>query len=628
MLSASTYAHWAIFFCLFFCGNSLFSQITELEMVNVIDSVQKPLESSYLITIDSLEALNMPLTTMDQILSEKAGIFFKSTGPGLLSTPSIRGGDAGNTNVLWNGIPIRSSMLGTIDFTGIGGIGISQIEVSSGGSSNVFGSGGNGGTINFLSAPSFTRRVASLDLSLGSFNQIGLQTRVNVPFQFGKIPFALSLSNGAMRSKNEFDYSDISTEPYSRVLNSSGEYAQSNAAMSIAAQVSEKITLKFEIWNTRFIRSIPQSINVTKPPTSQNDTATRMQFQAFFQPTTRLKLKQTVHYEQNTNHYVDTNSNINNSNEFYVIQSLTNIDFNLSKNWLLESQISGQWTEASSNNYMGYQQRLSSEEMLKLNGRTFKGHVHIDAGTRILLLKGYSKLLPFGGIAYKPMLNRNLQFFISGGKTARIPTLNELYWSPGGNPQLAPETGYNGELGLRLGKDASRVSLAAFYGQYLDRIRWLPNGGIFSPINIAESEVYGLDVQARKTLVNGHHKLILTMNGSYTESFGRVSSDSNRYSTSYVPKCNGGVGVVYSIHALNVAYHHRYTSKRFITSDESAYMPQFDLADLRMNWRKKDGILGFGLAIQNIYNINYQSLPWRPMPGRSYVVSMHLRWNE
>jgi vitamin B12 transporter len=628
MFSASPYNKGVFLLCLLACTNTTFSQITELEMVDVIDSIQNPMESSYTITIDSLDLINMPLATMDQILTEKAGIFFKNTGPGLLSTPSIRGGDAGNTNVLWNGIPIRSTMLGTIDFTGIGGIGISQIEVSSGGSSNVFGSGGNGGTINFLSAPSFSKRTAAVDLSLGSFDQVGLQTRINIPFTLGKGPFALSISNGAMRSKNEFDYSDISSEPYLRVLNTGGTYAGANTAMSIAAHVSEKVHLKMDMWNTRFRRSIPSTINVTKAPTSQNDTATRMQFQAYYRPINRLKLKQVVHYERNTNHYIDTNSSINNSNEFYLIQSLTNIDFTITNHWTIESQVSGSWTEASSNNYSGFQQRLSSEEMVKLNGRILKDHIHLDAGTRILLIDGYSKLLPFGGVSYKPVLDRNLQVFVSGGKTARIPTLNELYWAPGGNPMLAPETGYNGELGVRVGKHQSHASAAIFYGQYLDRIRWLPNGGIFSPINIAVSEVYGVDIQAKKQLKIGRKKLTFTLNGSYTESFGQEAPDSVRYSTTYVPKLNGGMAVSYAVKAFNVSYHHRYTSKRYNTSDESGHMPQFDVADLRMNWRKQDGILGLSFSIQNIFNVDYQSLPWRPMPGRNYLVSIHLGWNE
>ena len=36
----------------------------------------------------------------------------------------------------------------------------------------------------------------------------------------------------------------------------------------------------------------------------------------------------------------------------------------------------------------------------------------------------------------------------SVSKVYRIPTMNDLYWTPGGNPNLLPESGYAQEGGL------------------------------------------------------------------------------------------------------------------------------------------------------------------------------------
>ncbi|MFN8167076.1 MAG: TonB-dependent receptor [Bacteroidia bacterium] len=65
------------------------------------------------------------------------------------------------------------------------------------------------------------------------------------------------------------------------------------------------------------------------------------------------------------------------------------------------------------------------------------------------------------------------------GNVFRLPTVNDLYWIPGGNPDLLPETGTTGEIGLHLLNtqlSMQRSSVAYFDKHINNWIAWVPTG--------------------------------------------------------------------------------------------------------------------------------------------------------
>ena len=97
-----------------------------------------------------------------------------------------------------------------------------------------------------------------------------------------------------------------------------------------------------------------------------------------------------------------------------------------------------------------------------------------------------------GNVVAKASVSRNFRF----------PTLNDLYFLPGGNPDLKNETGVQYEAGLSfaVGRDAiyTLSGSASWYDQRIDDwILWLPTTkGFFSPVNIKEVHAYGVEVRA------------------------------------------------------------------------------------------------------------------------------------
>ena len=69
----------------------------------------------------------------------------------------------------------------------------------------------------------------------------------------------------------------------------------------------------------------------------------------------------------------------------------------------------------------------------------------------------------------------------------RLPTFNELYWEPGGNPNLNPENGHSMTLDYFLYATSLKFALSASVVRLNNRILWEPQAsGLFRPINIGK----------------------------------------------------------------------------------------------------------------------------------------------
>ena len=64
-----------------------------------------------------------------------------------------------------------------------------------------------------------------------------------------------------------------------------------------------------------------------------------------------------------------------------------------------------------------------------------------------------------------------------GGYTAlldRMPTLNDRFWRPGGDPDLRPERGWNADAGLAWAPARYRIEGPFFASATRDQIVWRP----------------------------------------------------------------------------------------------------------------------------------------------------------
>src|SRR5688572_16760184 len=82
------------------------------------------------------------------------------------------------------------------------------------------------------------------------------------------------------------------------------------------------------------------------------------------------------------------------------------------------------------------------------------------------------------GADYSPQKIITLK--LNAGKVYRIPTLNDLFWMPGGNPDLKPEEGYTidgtAEYNAHKNNYDVKISGSVFYKLISNWIQWVPFG--------------------------------------------------------------------------------------------------------------------------------------------------------
>ncbi len=92
------------------------------------------------------------------------------------------------------------------------------------------------------------------------------------------------------------------------------------------------------------------------------------------------------------------------------------------------------------------------------------------------------------------------------GLGLKLPTLNDRYWEPGGNPNLRPEKSQNGEMGLQLkqtGTFSWSQRLTYYRMQVDDWIIWLPKGSYLEPRKYPRGAQSRLGIPRREFLDYG-----------------------------------------------------------------------------------------------------------------------------
>jgi iron complex outermembrane receptor protein len=223
----------------------------------------------------------------------------------------------------------------------------------------------------------------------------------------------------------------------------------------------------------------------------------------------------------------------------------------------------------------------------------------------------------------------------SAGANSKYPSLNDLYFQPGGNASLKPENSLNSELGLHYKDNFNKVTIGGgvtlYSSDVKDWIIWLPTfKGYWQPENIGEVEVKGvessLDLSGHAGefhyLVKGSYALTRSLNMQRSEnpddnSFGRQLP--------FIPVHSGNLMTDLDYRKWGFIYIWNYYSRRYTTtsnfgSSGNDYLYPFFMnqVGLSRKFNMKNHAFDMNLKIFNLFNEKYRSVLQRPMPGRNF----------
>ncbi|MBV1925133.1 MAG: TonB-dependent receptor [Dokdonia sp.] len=611
-------------FLLFLCLSigSLNAQIDSLNVLPEVvlsDVKLRNFSQGQLVNTIKDSVLQNSTTALTDVLRFNSLIYFRENGPGGVSSPSFRGTSAQQTAVVWNGININSQLNGQTDFNTISSRNYDNVAVRRGGGSIPYGSGAVGGSIHLNNDINFQKTFdTNVSIGYGSFESAA----TNIKSTYGSQKFYSDIAVDYVQSENDFDY--LGTERQ----NENGEFENINLNANVGVVLSPKQVLKF--YHNTFLGDRNFSGTLTAPSTSgYEDRNTRSLAEwAVLGNQYTSKVKVAHVYEQFR--FFTNAENKDNFSFGKAIRYTGQYDFTyrFKGNKSLKTILDYTTVVGSGTNIQ--KERLNTFVGIAL----WRDKVNTNFEYNVQLRQDAtdtfkSPLLASGGAFYTLPWKEDSQdqkFYrisINGSRNYRIPTFNDLYWQGAGatgNTNLQPETSWQADLGHMIQLNDWQWNLNTFYIRTSDFIKWQPNNaGIWTPVNVDEVVNYGAEVSLNYTRHLGEHNLQWQLNYGFTKAVDVATKNQ----LIYVPEHKVTVGVSHQWKWLNMRYQMLYNDAVFTTTDESRSLKGYMVANLAANIRllKTDKQqMTFSLQAKNIFNTNYQTIAFRPNPGRNFLI--------
>ena len=609
--------------------------------------------------------------SMADILTFNSSVFVKSYGRATLSTVAFRGTSPSHTQVTWNGMRINNPMLGMTDFSTIPAYFIDNASLLHGTSSVNETGGGLGGLVRLATTPDVGEGInAQYVQGIGSFSTFDEFGR----FTYGDDHWSVSTRVVYSSSPNDYKYvnhdkkvniydddHNIIGQYHPTERNRSGAYKDFHALQEIYYNTNKGDRFGLNAWFIKSNRELPM---LTTDYGDERDFENRQRENTF---------RGVLSWDHNRSNWkagakagyihtwmaYDYRREITEGNWAEMTRSRSKVN-------TVFGQLEGEYTPARrwyfTANLSAHQHFVRSEDKNIILQDGDKAIVGYDKG-RIELSGAFSaKWQPVDPIGLSVVLREEMfgdrwaplipAFFIDGlisrkgnvmvkasvSKNHKFPTLNDLYFLPGGNPDLRSENGWSYDAGASFDTGWTRpfpVSVGGsvtWFDSYIDDwIMWLPTTkGFFSPRNVKKVHAYGIEGKLNLAM-EPFKGWVVDLNGSYswTPSVNRgekmsPADQSVGKQLPYVPKHSASLTGRLTWRSWGFLYKWAYYSERFTMSSNdytlTGHLPRYFMSNISLekglSFKPVDLQLKF--AVNNLLNEDYLSVLSRPMPGINF----------
>lgn len=609
--------------------------------------------------------------SMADILTFNSSVFVKSYGRATLSTVAFRGTSPSHTQVTWNGMRINNPMLGMTDFSTIPAYFIDNASLLHGTSSVNETGGGLGGLVRLATTPDVGEGInAQYVQGIGSFSTFDEFGR----FTYGDDHWSVSTRVVYSSSPNDYKYvnhdkkvniydddHNIIGQYHPTERNRSGAYKDFHALQEIYYNTNKGDRFGLNAWFIKSNRELPM---LTTDYGDERDFENRQRENTF---------RGVLSWDHNRSSWkagakagyihtwmaYDYRREITEGNWTEMTRSRSKVN-------TVFGQLEGEYTPARrwyfTANLSAHQHFVRSEDKNIILQDGDKAIVGYDKG-RIELSGAFSaKWQPVDPIGLSVVLREEMfgdrwaplipAFFIDGlisrkgnvmvkasvSKNHKFPTLNDLYFLPGGNPDLRSENGWSYDAGASFDTGWTRpfpVSVGGsvtWFDSYIDDwIMWLPTTkGFFSPRNVKKVHAYGIEGKLNLAM-EPFKGWVVDLNGSYswTPSVNRgekmsPADQSVGKQLPYVPKHSASLTGRLTWRSWGFLYKWAYYSERFTMSSNdytlTGHLPRYFMSNISLekglSFKPVDLQLKF--AVNNLFNEDYLSVLSRPMPGINF----------
>lgn len=575
--------------------------------------------------IDSAILKNYSLYSLNDLLNETTPLFIKYYGSGGTATSSFRGTSAGHTEVTWNGININDPMLGQSDFSLIPAGLADNVMISFGGAAMDLGNSGIGGVINIENGPEWEEtKTIEVSPAIGSFGHYTGYARIYA----GNDHFQSVTRTFLSTAKNNFSYLDAESSPEPVWSVRENNMVQHKGFMQELYLRKSKNVLSARFWYQAADRDLPGSTLYGYSGEKQKDNVFRSLLNYTF-------------FSDKSEYSVSAawlTSDLNYLCELYSIDSRNKVNSMILKGTMtrqlgdytrLKIVLNEEYSLVSSNNYSEDITRNTSS--LTISAERKKGRRY---GAAILMretLHDGTLLIPdfSAGFEYRLMPGKDHYAKINVSKNSKIPSLNDRYWNPGGNPDLRNEYAYSWELGYKwdhkITQYASAGLEAGWFKNYIrDMIQWRPSDlPYWIADNIERVNTFGFESSVFLRYSANDFQLRIASDYSNVKAVS-LNSETQGKQLIYVPRNQLKSSARLSFKNIYSVWITDLTGRIFTAADNSDYIRGYTLnniaAGLKYDFSRI--LLDASLRIDNIFNVSYETIKYYPQPGRSFLLTM------
>ena len=556
--------------------------------------------------ITSEEIEDLQTDNIADVLSELNSITINSYGgPGAAKSVRMRGSTASQVLVLVDGRPINSPRDGEVDLSAIPVDNIDRIEVLRGPASGLYGSSAMGGTIHILTKrPPKEGQATDISSSFGTFRTY--QERLN---------------HG--RKIKNFGYLFSSGYTQSKGIRDNSEFDANDASLRLEYDLTESQKISV---NTGFYRSLAGAPGLL----SSVDLDDRQRAKKSFvdanwalnlDPDTNISLKFYHNYDR-----LEFTENTAGS----IFDTAFKKDIHTTKtrgiDFQADKRLNERWRAVAGANYVTNTNDSTTAAKHRYtvlagyidNEFNFSEKFETHMGVRLDRYSNFGlQASPSANALYR--LNDKNQLHGLIGRSFRAPTFNDLYWPDDGwsrgNPDLKPEKGTAGELGLKTQfHDRFSTDLTYFRSFYEDLIQWAPESAdplaAWTPSNVSSAVIEGVELQGRFSVTDD-----IALSAGYT--YQNAKNDKSHKFLIYQPKHKA----VFSLEHENIlgwkaGLNGQWTGLRYHDAANTVKLDGYFTLGIQASKKWKCGLTYF-LSIQNALNRQYESVREYPVPGFS-----------
>lgn len=572
------------------------------------------------------------------MLQSASMVYVKRYGNHGLASVSVRGMSGSHTLVTWNGLPLNAPGNGYSDFTIIPVMAFSSVRITSGGSDLEDVAGYIGGKVELGTEPDYEAgKSASVTFGAGSYADYSSSATIS----YGGSDSYFRLGAWSGRARNDFRFINQNAPGgpvVDRRINSS---FASGGIMSDMAYRTGLTEVTAHFWYNDSDRELPGPVTTVQQDFGERQADRSLRgVVGLSSETGRLTfglLAGTTHDRNMYFHQLPSNDGDNSST---TLTARVSLGYRLTDKTGLALYAGEAYERAQALSFDGEERRNIFSVSLAARSNPVTAlslllQVRQMAVTGIKVTPEFTagavwKLTPGGEHLLKASISRNI----------KLPCFNDLYWDPGGNPDLIPELSTGGETSwsfVRVNPQGTRNTLdfTIHASMVNNMIQWIPGqSGLWHAVNLRSVSITGAEARAGTEMMLSLWKMSGYLNYALTRSVIAGSEIANDRSVGsqlvYAPLHHANINLGTSAGWFTAGITAAWESRRYTTSDNSEWLPSAFMADASAGATVTSGpvTLKTELKVNNIFNIPVESVRNYPMPLRTVNLKLTLTWSE